>query len=259
MNPPWGLDRIDQSDLPLNQHYVDRSNGAGVTACVIDTGIAPHAEFGQRLLPGQNFVQDNPPAIDPTNTTDCNGHGTHVAGIIGSNTYGVAEGVTLVPVRVLDCTGSETTTSVVAGINWAFNNHLNDYSGLPAVMNLSLGGAQSTALDDVVKYATLQGIIVTVAAGNSSQNACNFSPASEPTAITVGASTIDDAVANYSNIGSCVDLFAPGSAITSTWIKDSVTNAERTFLGTEQELIVYLMGWFMPLIQDRYVVERYDS
>ena len=151
-----------------------------------------------------------------------------VAGIIGSNTYGVAERVTLVPVRVLDCTGSGTTASVVAGINWAVLNHLNYYNGLPAVMNLSLGGAQSTALDAAVKYATDNGIIVTVAAGNSSQDACRFSPARAPKAITVGASTRLDAVAPYSNIGSCVDLFAPGVQVTVADVAGEYVKADGT-------------------------------
>ena len=220
--PSWGLDRIDQSDLPLNQHYVDRSNGNLVTAYVVDTGIAPHTEFGNRLVVGRNYVGN----LDgDLNYTDCNGHGTHVAGIIGSNSYGVAKRVTLVPVRVLDCNGNGTTSSVIAGITWAVNNHV---LGTPAVMNLSLGGAESDLLDNAVETATLDGIIVTVAAGNSSQNACGYSPSREPSAITVGASTISDTVSSFSNIGSCVDLFAPGSAITSTWIKDPETNAERT-------------------------------
>ena len=223
VNPPsWGLDRIDQSDLPLNQHYVDRSNGNLVTAYVVDTGIAPHTEFGNRLVVGRNYVGN---LYGDLNYTDCNGHGTHVAGIIGSNSYGVAKRVTLVPVRVLDCNGNGTTSSVIAGIDWAVINH---GAGVPAVMNLSLGGAKSQELDNAVKRATIDGIVVTVAAGNDSQNACNFSPSREPTAITVGSSTRFDTVSSFSNIGSCVDLFAPGSAITSTWIKDPVTDAERT-------------------------------
>jgi subtilisin family serine protease len=221
-DPPWGLDRIDQSDLPLNQHYVDRSNGTGVTAYVVDTGIAPHTEFGNRLVIGRNYAGN---LNGDLNYTDCNGHGTHVAGTIGSDTYGVAERVTLVPVRVLDCNGNGTTSSVIAGVDWAVNNHV---AGDPAVMNLSLGGAKSQALDNAVKRATVDGIVVAVAAGNDSQNACSYSPSREPSAITVGSSTRLDAVSSFSNIGSCVDLFAPGSAITSTWIKHPVTNAERT-------------------------------
>ena len=220
--PSWGLDRIDQSDLPLNQHYVDRSNGTGVTAYVVDTGIAPHTEFGNRLVVGRNYAGN---LNGDLNYTDCHGHGTHVAGTIGSDTYGVAERVTLVPVRVLDCNGNGTTSSVIAGVDWAVNNHV---AGDPAVMNLSLGGAKSQALDNAVKRATVDGIVVAVAAGNDSQNACNFSPSREPTAITVGSSTRFDTVSSFSNIGSCVDLFAPGSAITSTWIKDPVINPEGT-------------------------------
>jgi subtilisin family serine protease len=230
LNPPWGLDRIDQPNLPLDSHYIDRSNGAGVTAYVVDSGIAAHSEFGTRLVAGYTAINDT------RGSTDCNGHGTHVAGTIGSNTYGVAKGVTLVPVRVLDCAGSGTTSSVISGINWAIGNHA---AGVPAVLNLSLGGGTSDLLDDAVNRAIADGIIVAVAAGNdgddtevTKRNACNYSPARVPDAITVGATTSADARASFSNIGSCVDLFAPGQAIKSTWLNGATNTISGTSMAT---------------------------
>jgi subtilisin family serine protease len=226
LNPPWGLDRIDQPNLPLNSHYIDRSSGAGVTAYVVDSGIAAHSEFGNRLVAGYTAINDT------RGSTDCNGHGTHVAGTIGSNTYGVAEGVTLVPVRVLDCAGSGTTSSVISGIDWAIGNHA---AGVPAVLNLSLGGGISPELDNAVNLAIADGIIVAVAAGNdgddsdvTQRNACIYSPARVPNAITVGATTSADARASFSNIGSCVDLFAPGQAIKSTWLNGATSTISGT-------------------------------
>ena len=256
-DPPWGLDRIDQVNLPLNGLYVDRSNGAGVTAYVVDTGIAAHAEFGSRLSAGRNFEchrkEFNPirqvyetncydesgsliAPIVSSNTTDCNGHGTHVAGTVGSATYGVAEAVTLVPVRVLNCGGSGSTSGVIDGINWAITHHA---AGVPAVLNLSLGGGASASLDAAVRNAVTDGIIVVVAAGNEGRktntalhNACLYSPAREPQAITVGSTTLTDARSDFSNYGTCVDLFAPGSSILSTWLNGGTATLNGTSMAS---------------------------
>ena len=149
---------------------------------------------------------------DSNGTQDCNGHGTHVAGTVGGSNYGVAPGVAIVPVRVLDCSGSGSTSGVIAGIDWVVANHV---AGTPAVANMSLGGGRSSAIDIAVQSAVADGVVFVVAAGNSTANACQSSPAGEPLAITVGATTSADARSSFSNYGSCVDVFAPGSSITS--------------------------------------------
>jgi len=218
----WGLDRIDQRNLPLDSQLTRPGNGIGVTAYIIDTGINPtHQEFTGRTISGYSAIADG------RGTTDCNGHGTHVAGTVGGSTYGVANGVTLVPVRVLDCAGSGWTSGVVAGIDWMITHH---QAGVPAVANLSLGGGYSAIMNDAVTRAVADGITVVVAAGNSNEDACLSSPASAPSVITVAASTITDYKAAYSNYGSCVDIFAPGSSITSAWW-DSNTST-KTISGT---------------------------
>jgi subtilisin family serine protease len=217
-NATWGLDRIDQRAEPLSGTYTYPTTASNVTAYVIDTGIAyTHSDFGGRASFGYDAVSSG--------GVDCNGHGTHVSGTIGGNTYGVAKGVKLVGVRVLDCAGSGTTAGVVAGINW-----VTQHAVKPAVANMSLGGGASTALDNAVAASIASGVTYAVAAGNSNANACNYSPSRVPAAITVGATTSTDARASYSDIGTCLDIFAPGSSITSDWY--SSNTATNTISGT---------------------------
>ncbi|MEU2611699.1 S8 family peptidase [Micromonospora sp. NPDC007271] len=209
----WGLDRIDQRNLPLNGSYTYPNTASNVRAYIIDTGIRiTHSDFGGRASWGTNTVD--------TNNTDCNGHGTHVAGTVGGNTYGVAKGVRLIAVKVLNCSGSGSTTGVISGVNWVTANAVK-----PAVANMSLGGGVSSSLDSAVANSISSGVTYAIAAGNSSANACNYSPARVASAITVGATTSTDARASYSNYGSCLDIFAPGSSITSDWSTgDTATN-----------------------------------
>ncbi|KUM74527.1 S8 family peptidase [Streptomyces curacoi] len=216
-NPPsWGLDRVDQKNLPLNSSYTyPDSAGQGVTAYVIDTGVRiTHSDFGGRASYGYD-------AIDNDNTAqDGHGHGTHVAGTVAGNAYGVAKKAKIVGVRVLNNSGQGTTAQVVAGIDWVARNAVK-----PAVANMSLGGGADTALDTAVRNAIASGVTFAVAAGNESTNASTRSPARVTEAITVGATTSSDAKASYSNYGSVLDLFAPGSSITSAWnSSDSATN-----------------------------------
>jgi len=214
----WGLDRIDQRALPLDGSFSVNGTGAGVTVYIVDTGIlAEHQDFGGRVAAGFNAVADN------GGTTDCNGHGTAVAGIAGGATHGVATSATLVPVRVLDCTGNGSTSQIIAGLDWVLQNHSQSTS--PAVVNMSLGGAPSTALDTMVNNLLANGITTVVAAGNDNIPACSTSPARVPGAITVGASNSLDQRSPYSNFGQCVDLFAPGSGVSSDWIgSDTATS-----------------------------------
>jgi len=217
-NPPWGLDRIDQRNLPLNATYNYNWTGSGVRVYVIDTGIrTTHNQFGGRA----SNVFD---AFGGSGS-DCNGHGTHVAGTVGGSTYGVAKSSMPRGVRVLDCNGSGSTSGVIAGVDWVRQNFI-----APAVANMSLGGGASTALDNAVNSLSNAGVAIAVAAGNSNANACNSSPARAVNAITTGSTTTTDARSSFSNFGTCVDLFAPGSGILSAWFTSNTATA--TLSGT---------------------------
>ncbi|MBY0488345.1 MAG: S8 family peptidase [Gemmatimonadaceae bacterium] len=219
----WGLDRIDQRALPLDGMYNFTGTASNVRAYIIDTGIlTSHEQFVGRTLTGFSAFGDN-------NPIDCNGHGTHVAGTVGGNTMGVARGVTLIPVRVLDCSGSGTWSGVIAGIDWVTQQKTNNKS-IPMVANMSLGGGYIQSVNDAVTKSISAGVVFAVAAGNESQDACNVSPAATPNAITVAASESGDNRAGYSNFGSCVDIFAPGTGITSSWI--GANNAYAGLSGT---------------------------
>lgn len=216
----WGIDRIDQRILPLDQSYTYNADGSGVTVYIIDTGIRfDHVDFGGRASTGIDEVTSGGTAAD------CNGHGTHVSGTVAGATYGVAKNAMLVAVRVLNCQGSGTTSGVIAGIDWVTANRV-----LPAAANMSLGGGFSSTLNAAVAGSVASGVTYAVAAGNSSADACSSSPSSEPSAITVGATNISDGFASFSNFGSCVDINAPGVSITSDWY--SSRTATNTISGT---------------------------
>ncbi|MBC7894699.1 MAG: S8 family peptidase [Cytophagaceae bacterium] len=213
--PSWGLDRIDQRPRPLNNAYTYNRTGLGVHAYIIDTGIRPtHTDFAGRVLGGITVIADG------NGTNDCNGHGTHVAGTVGGTQYGVAKRVWLHPVRVLNCAGSGTFAGVIAGINWVAANKIS-----PAVANLSLGGGFSAAVNNAVNNLVNMNVATAVAAGNSNLNACGSSPASAVNPLTVGATTITDFRAGFSNFGPCLDLFAPGVNIRSAWHTSNVASA----------------------------------
>lgn len=222
INPPWGLDRIDQRDVLRDSRYSYNETGAGVSAYIIDTGILPsHSDFGGRVGAGFTAISDS------YGSGDCHGHGSHVAGTVGGSTYGVAKAVSLIPVRVLSCSGSGATSGVIRGIDWVIAHH---ESGVPAVANMSLGGSASASLNAAVTRGINDGVVFVVAAGNNNRLACSYSPASTPNAITVGATGSNDARASFSNFGSCVDVFAPGVSILSVGITSS--SSARTMSGT---------------------------
>jgi subtilisin family serine protease len=208
-NPPsWGLDRIDQRNLPLSMSYTYPTTAPAVHLYGIDTGILyGHADFGGRATAGFDAISP------PNGAVDCNGHGTHTASTAAGTTYGVAKGMAIVGVRVLNCSGSGTTSGVIAGVDWVRINAIK-----PAVANMSLGGGLSTALNNAVANAIASGVVFSVSAGNNNGNACNQSPAATPTALTIGSTTITDARSSFSNFGTCLDLFAPGSNIRAAYI-----------------------------------------
>lgn len=214
----WGLGRISHREQDSTTYIYDSTAGSGTTVYVVDTGIlTTHSQFGGRATFGANFVDSS--------NTDGNGHGTHCAGTIGGSTYGVAKAAKLVAVKVLDASGGGTTSGVISGIQWVGNN-----AAAKSVLSMSLGGASSSSLNAAVRNTIALGVTVVVAAGNNNANAANYSPASEPLAITVGAIDINDNRASFSNYGSVVDIFAPGVNILSSWIGS--TSATNTISGT---------------------------
>jgi subtilisin family serine protease len=220
-NPTWGLDRVDQRILPLDgtYQYPDRT---GVAVYVIDTGVrADHVDLVGRVGAGYSSISDG------NGTTDCNGHGTHVAGTVAGNQYGTSKTSTVHPVRVLACDGSGTISGVIAGIDWAISHHA---AGVPAVANLSLGGGASSSLDTAINNLINDGVSVVVAAGNSSADACTSSPARVPAAVTVAATDSSDRQASFSNYGKCVDMYAPGVNVASAW--HTSTTAVASLSGT---------------------------
>ncbi|MFE8936160.1 S8 family peptidase [Streptomyces sp. NPDC007872] len=228
-NPPsWGLDRVDQRDLPVDKSYAYSTTASNVNAYIVDTGIRmSHRDFGGRAVSGYDFIDND------SNASDCQGHGTHVAGTVGGGSYGVAKGVKLIGVRVLNCQGTsgDTWAPVLAGIDWVTKN-----AAKPAVANMSIGGGKTQSVNDAVAASIASGVTWVVAAGNNNADSCSYSPSSTPSAITVGATNSRDARATGwsngqgSNYGSCLDIFAPGDSIVST--SNSGDTASQSMSGT---------------------------
>ena len=216
----WGLDRIDQRNLPLSGTYTYNTTASNVYAYIIDTGIqTSHSDFGGRAAVSYDALGGN--------GQDCNGHGTHVAGTVGGTRYGVAKAVRLRAVRVLNCSGSGSYSQVIAGVNWVTSNHAS-----PAVANMSLGGSFSSSLNSAVTNMINSGVFTAVAAGNSNANACNSSPSSVSSAYTTAASDRTDTKASFSNYGSCVDGYAPGVSITSDWLNGGTNTISGTSMAS---------------------------
>jgi serine protease len=204
-NATWGIDRVDQRNLPLNQTYTYDTTASSVHAYILDTGVLlNHSQFSGRMSTGYDAVTNG------GNANDCHGHGTHVAGTVGGSIHGIAKEVKIHPVRVLGCNGSGANSGVIAGMDWVANNHVK-----PAVANMSLGDNATQSIDDAVQRMHNAGVTVVVAAGNQSGNACNYSPARAPAAITVGSTANNDSRSSFSNYGTCLDIYAPGSNIVS--------------------------------------------
>ncbi|MDQ1122567.1 S8 family peptidase [Microbacterium trichothecenolyticum] len=223
--PSWGLDAIDTPAATQDSHYLSDTTGAGTTVYVVDTGIqSTHPDFGGRVDAAEGHTE----VADGNGTEDCNGHGTHVAGTVGSTTYGVAKATRLVPVRVMGCDGQGTFIAFLYALIWIYNNH----TGAQSVITMSLGLPQNDTANQLIQIGVDQGYVMTSAAGNETDDACKYSPGSATNGITVGAIDSTRTIAWYSNYGTCVTLFAPGSDITSTWIGSSTNTISGTSMAT---------------------------